>query len=78
MKAPLLSIIIPIYNSEKYLKRCLESICQQSFSDFECIMVDDGSTDSSLDILNEYALKDSRVMFSPKTIVVEGLQETGH
>lgn len=48
------NIIIPVYNSEKYLKRCLDSITNQTFKDFEVIAINDGSTDSSLNILNEY------------------------
>ena len=56
---PLLSIIIPVYNSERFLKECLDSVLSQSFSDFEVIVVDDGSTDSSIQIEEEYS-KDSR------------------
>ena len=56
----LISIIIPVYNVEGYLRECLDSILAQTFNDFEVICVDDGSTDKSLDILNEYAQKDSR------------------
>lgn len=55
-----LSIIIPVYNCEKYLKRCLNSICNQTVSNFEVIIIDDGSTDKSLSICKEYANKDSR------------------
>ncbi len=55
-----ISIIIPVYNSEKYLVRCLDSISRQSFEDFEVILVNDGSTDSSAQICDEYARKDSR------------------
>lgn len=58
---PILSVIIPIYNSEKYLKRCLESVICQSLSDLEVICVDDGSVDSSLQIIEEYERKDSRI-----------------
>lgn len=57
---PEISIIIPVYNSEKYLRQCLDSVLNQSFSDFECICVNDGSTDNSLLILQEYANKDKR------------------
>ncbi|AJD04379.1 glycosyltransferase family 2 protein [Campylobacter lari] len=58
---PLVSIVVPIYNVEKYLRQCLDSISIQSYSNLEIILVNDGSTDSSLDIANEYACKDSRV-----------------
>lgn len=58
---PKISIIIPVYNVEKYIKRCLESILAQTFKDYEVILVDDGSTDKSSEICNEYALKDSRI-----------------
>lgn len=56
-----LSIIVPIYNVEKYLKDCLESILVQTFNDFEIILVNDGSTDKSGEICDEYSKKDTRV-----------------
>ncbi len=55
------SIIIPVYNVAPYLKECLDSIINQTFKDFEVICVNDGSTDNSLEILNEYAQKDDRI-----------------
>lgn len=55
-----ISIIIPVYNVEKYLRECLDSILNQSFQDFEIICVDDGSTDRSLAILQEYKTRDDR------------------
>lgn len=58
---PKISIIIPIYNVEKYLNRCLDSVIGQSFSDFEAICINDGSTDTSLQILQDYAFKDARI-----------------
>lgn len=62
-----ISIIIPVYNIEKYLSECLESILNQTFKDFEVICVNDGSTDSSLEILKSFAQKDSRFkIFSQK------------
>ncbi len=58
---PKVSIIIPIYNTEKYLAQCLDSITSQTFEDFEYICVNDGSTDNSLKILEQYANKDNRL-----------------
>lgn len=57
---PILSVLIPVYNVEAYLKDCLESVANQSMKDIEIICVDDKSTDRSGDILDEYARKDSR------------------
>jgi len=56
-----LSIILPIYNVEKYLNKCIDSILEQEFKDFELILVDDGSTDGSGNICEEYILKDERI-----------------
>ena len=58
---PKISIIIPVYNVEPYLRRCLDSVVNQTLSDIEVICINDASTDSSLEILNEYAKKDSRI-----------------
>lgn len=60
------SIIIPVYNVEKYLRECLDSALNQSLKEIEIICVNDGSTDSSVDILKEYSLKDSRVKIISK------------
>lgn len=57
----MVSIIVPIYNREKYLKRCIDSIVAQTYSDLEIILVDDGSTDGSSQICDEYAASDSRI-----------------
>lgn len=57
---PKISIIIPVYNTEKYISECLDSIIMQSFSDWECILVNDGSTDNSRTICEKYAIKDKR------------------
>ena len=57
----LFSIIIPVYNVEAYLQNCLDSLLRQTFCDWEALCVDDGSTDQSLAILEEYAAKDSRI-----------------
>lgn len=56
-----ISIIIPVYNVEQYLRHCLDSLLGQTYKNFEVICVDDGSTDGSLDILYQYATKDKRV-----------------
>ena len=58
---PKVSVIIPVYNSEKYLSECLDSVVNQTLKDIEIICVNDGSKDSSLRILEEYASKDNRV-----------------
>ena len=55
-----ISVIVPVYNGEKYLLECLQSIQKQTFSDWECICVDDGSKDKSLGILQGVAQKDAR------------------
>ncbi len=57
---PFFSVIIPVYNVASYLCECLDSVLTQTFTDWECICVDDGSTDGSGSILDEYASKDSR------------------
>lgn len=56
-----ISVIIPVYNIEKYLRECLDSVSNQTLKDIEIICIDDGSTDSSPDILNEYSKKDKRI-----------------
>lgn len=58
---PKISVIVPVYNVEKYLCRCIDSILSQSFKDFELLLVDDGSTDRSGAICDEYVKKDLRV-----------------
>ena len=59
---PKVSVIVPVYNVEKYLQKCLDSLVNQTFNDIEIICVNDGSTDNSLEILNLYAQKDERVI----------------
>lgn len=56
-----ISVIVPVYNTEQYLPRCLDSILSQSFTDFELLLIDDGSTDDSGTICDAYAEKDSRI-----------------
>lgn len=58
---PAISVVVPVYNVEKYLPACVDSILAQSYEDFELILVDDGSTDSSGDICDRYAIQDKRI-----------------
>lgn len=53
----MISVIVPVYNVEKYLRKCLDSILNQTYQNFEVILVNDGSTDDSGKICNEYALR---------------------
>lgn len=62
MLKPTVSVIIPVYNSEKYLVKCLESIMSQTYENIEIICIDDGSTDSSCEILYSYQKKDFRII----------------
>ncbi|ECP6146720.1 glycosyltransferase family 2 protein [Campylobacter jejuni] len=62
----MVSIIIPIYNVEKYLDECLKSVINQSYKDLDIILVDDGSTDNSLNIAKKYAKKDERIFIIAK------------
>ena len=61
MNYPTISIIIPVYNSEKTLERCLNSVLNQSYADYEIICVDDGSKDGGVDLINKFIAKDDRV-----------------
>ena len=61
MNEPLISVIVPVYNVEKYLPQCLDSIKNQTYTNLEIILVDDGSTDSSESICEDYAKSDSRI-----------------
>lgn len=63
---PYFSIIIPVYNGEKSINYCLNSILKQNFTDYEIICIDDGSTDNSLNILYNYCLKDTRIKLIKK------------
>ena len=66
-KSPKISIIVPVYNTVKYLQRCLDSILKQTYSVWECLVIDDGSTDGSSVICDEYAGKDIRFRSFHKT-----------
>jgi glycosyltransferase involved in cell wall biosynthesis len=59
--SPKVSVVMPVYNAEEYLVEAIESILNQAFTDFEFIVIDDGSTDSSADILRQYEVKDKRI-----------------
>ena len=58
---PKISIIVPVYNVEKYIHKCINSILDQSLTEFELILVDDGSPDRSGEICDEYSKKDNRI-----------------
>ena len=60
------SVIVPVFNTEKYLKKCVDSIINQSLKDIEIIFIDDGSNDNSLSILKEYAKNDNRIKIISK------------
>lgn len=60
-KKPLVSIIVPVYNASKYLSKCLDSIVNQTLKNIEIIIINDGSTDNSLEIIQDYASKDERI-----------------
>ena len=66
-----LSIIIPVYNVENYISQCLESIFSQSFKDFEIICVNDGSSDNSLGVLQNFKAKDDRIIIIDKNGCIE-------
>lgn len=65
-KKKLISIIIPVYNVAKYLPRCIESILNQSYKEFEAIFINDGSLDNSLEVLQKYSEKDNRIYIIDK------------
>ena len=58
---PIISVIVPVFNMEEHIRRCVDSIVCQTFKDWELLLVDDGSTDSSGAICDEYAVTDSRI-----------------
>ena len=62
----LVSIVVPIYNVEEYLEQCLQSIINQTYSNLEIILVDDGSVDNSLSIIKKYAKIDNRIIYVSK------------
>ena len=75
---PKISVIVPVYNVEKYLPRCIESILAQTFTDFELLLIDDGSIDNSGKICDEFAMKDSRIkVFHKKNGGVSSARNVG-
>lgn len=75
---PAISIIVPVYKAEKYLHKCLDSILAQTFTDFEVLLIDDGSPDRSGEICDEYAAKDSRMrVFHKENGGVSAARQTG-
>ena len=68
MKNKIISIIVPIYNVELYLDECLTSVINQTYKDIEIILVDDGSTDSSSLLCDEWAKKDCRIKFQKENL----------
>ena len=76
--SPIISIIVPIYNRGKWLPNCLDSISSQTFKDWECILINDGSTDNSLKIAQEYAANDPRfIVFSQENQGVSAARNLG-
>ena len=72
------SVIVAVYNGEEYLEQCMDSICGQTLQDIEIICVDDGSTDSSCDILERYREKDERVqVYHQKNLYAGIARNTG-
>ena len=61
MTSPRVSIILPAYNASPYIGEAIQSLLDQSFSDFECIIVDDASSDGTWEIIQQYAQKDTRI-----------------
>ena len=75
---PKVSIIVPVYNVEEYLVKCLDSLVNQTLKEIEIICINDGSTDNSLEILNTYAQKDSRItIIDKKNEGVSAARNTG-
>ena len=78
MKDPFVSIIVPVYNGEKYLSECLDSILLQTYENFELIVVNDGSTDDTGKILEDYARKDCRIhVISQENVGLSGARNKG-
>ena len=75
---PEISVIVAVYNVEKYLRRCIDSLLAQTFVDFEIVLIDDGSADGSAEICDEYAAKESRIrVFHQKNAGVASARQKG-
>lgn len=74
----LISIIVPIYNVEEYLRECLDSIQKQTYPNFECIMVNDGSTDNSKQIAEEYLVDSRFKLINQSNQGLSGARNTGN
>ena len=62
MNSPLISVVVPVYNVEKYLSRCVDSILAQTYENLEIILVNDASTDTSGEIISKYTAQDERIV----------------
>ena len=71
---PKITIGLPVYNGEKFIKKCIESILNQTFLDFELLISDNASTDSTSEICNEYASKDKRIRYSCNLKNIGGIE----
>lgn len=74
MSVPYISVIVPVYNVKSLLPRCIDSLLNQQFTDYELLLIDDGSTDGSGDICDKYGKKDSRIKVIHKSN--EGVSRT--
>ena len=73
----MISIIVPFYNAGKYLEKCIKSICNQTYSNIEIILIDDGSKDNSHVICDKFAAEDKRIKWYIKKMEAFHLHETG-
>ena len=74
MRAPLVSVLIPVYNGEPFLAECIESVLAQNFADYELLISDDGSTDGSSAVIRRYAERDGRIRWwrNPRNLGIGG------
>ncbi len=78
MKKPLFTVVVPIYNASKFIRKAMEHLVHQTFQDFEIIIVDDGSTDNSAQIIKDYAKHDKRIkLIQQKNAGVSAASNTG-